>query len=100
MALLDILTAGLTAFNTQQGPTNNPFIPDFIEFGTTGAPPTSTGVVTIDNTTGQVIQIKKCKTRRRRKRLASASDIKDLASLKAILGGGKSLDTWIATRGR
>lgn len=40
------------------------------------------------------------KSRRRRKRLATASDIKDLASLKSVLGGGKAFDSWIATRGR
>lgn len=35
--------------------------------------------------------------RRRRKRLASKGDLKDLAALKGILGQGKALDTWIAT---
>lgn len=35
--------------------------------------------------------------RRRRKRLATTSDIKDLAALKAVLGGGKAFETWIAT---
>lgn len=39
---------------------------------------------------------KKCK-RRRRKRLATKSDIADLAALKAILGNGESFKTWIAT---
>jgi hypothetical protein len=38
------------------------------------------------------------KCRRRRRRLATHSDIKDLAALKAILGSGKAFDTWIATR--
>lgn len=37
------------------------------------------------------------KKRRRRKRLASASDIKDLTSLLSIFGNGKALQTWIAT---
>ncbi len=37
------------------------------------------------------------KRRKRRKRLATASDIKDLSALKSVLGGGKGLDTWIAT---
>ncbi len=37
------------------------------------------------------------KRKRRRKRLATASDIKDLSALKSVLGGGKGLDTWIAT---
>lgn len=39
------------------------------------------------------------RSRRRRKRLATASDIRDLNSLKAVLGGGKALESWIATHG-
>jgi len=35
------------------------------------------------------------KSRKRRRRLATASDIKDLSSLKTILGGGKALETWL-----
>ena len=38
-----------------------------------------------------------CKRRRRRKRLATVSDIKDLAALKAVLGKGQAFTTWIAT---
>jgi len=37
------------------------------------------------------------KYRRRRRRLATKSDIKDLASLKGIVGQGKVMETWIAT---
>lgn len=37
------------------------------------------------------------KSRKRRKRLASRSDLKDLAALKGVLGGGKAFETWIAT---
>lgn len=37
--------------------------------------------------------------RRRRKRLASTSDLKDLAALKGVLGGGKAFEVWIATHG-
>lgn len=44
--------------------------------------------------------IREHKSRKRKRRLASMSDIKDLAALKNILGGGKAFDTWIATRGR
>jgi len=44
--------------------------------------------------------IREAKSRKRKRRLATVSDIKDLAALKTILGGGKSLDNWIATRGR
>lgn len=40
------------------------------------------------------------KSRRRKRRLASVSDIKDLAALKSVLGGGKAFESWIATRGR
>lgn len=40
----------------------------------------------------------KTKCRRKRRRLATHSDIKDLAALKAVLGSGKAFDTWIATR--
>jgi len=56
--------------------------------------------VTIDNATGKCVAVRKCKSRKRRRRLASLSDIKDLAALKQVLGGGKAFDTWIATRGR
>jgi hypothetical protein len=37
---------------------------------------------------------KKC---RRRRRLATMSDIRDLAALKSILGNGETFRTWIAT---
>lgn len=56
--------------------------------------------VVIDKATGQVICIRPKKTRHRRKRLATQSDITDLAALKNILGNGKAFDSWIATRGR
>ena len=35
--------------------------------------------------------------RRRRKRLATRSDLRDLAALKGVLGQGKAFETWIAT---
>lgn len=35
--------------------------------------------------------------RRRRKRLATMGDLKDLAALKGVLGGGKAFEVWIAT---
>lgn len=37
------------------------------------------------------------KRRRRRKRLATKSDLSDLAALKGILGAGKMMEVWIAT---
>lgn len=46
------------------------------------------------------VKTREAKSRRRRRRLASVSDIKDLAALKNVLGGGKAFDSWIATRGR
>lgn len=54
-------------------------------------------VVQIDPRTG--VASKKCKPRRRRKRLATVSDIRDLASLKSILSPA-DLKTWIATHSR
>lgn len=37
------------------------------------------------------------KSRRRRKRLATQSDLKDLAALKGVLGSGEAFKVWIAT---
>ena len=42
--------------------------------------------------------LSKVKCKRRRRRLATLSDIKDLAALSAVLGKGKLLETWVATR--
>lgn len=65
---------------------------------------TTTTEVTIDNATGKCIAIGKKKTRKRKRRLATLSDIKDIAALKQVFGGGKAgneaFATWIATRGR
>lgn len=44
--------------------------------------------------------VREQKSRKRRRRIATVSDIKDLASLKTVLGGGKAFESWIATRGR
>lgn len=95
------IVSGITDYQVAKvSQPNNPFIPDLLEFGWAGQP-TTTAEVVIDNGTGQVVNVRPaCKKRRRRRRLATASDLKDLAALKAILGGGKSLDTWLATRGR
>ena len=49
--------------------------------------------IKIDPRTGQTSI---CRNRRRRKRLATTSDIKDLAALKSILSPA-DLKTWIAT---
>lgn len=60
--------------------------------------------ITIDEATGQCIKIKRTKSRKRRRRLAAVSDIKDIAALKTVFGSGKggaeNLQVWIATRGR
>lgn len=37
--------------------------------------------------------------KRRRKQLASKSDLRDLSALKGILGNGKAFETWIAVHG-
>lgn len=51
--------------------------------------------------TGNVVAVKKpCKRRRRRRRLATKSDLGDLAALKAILGNGEAFKAWIATHSR
>lgn len=44
-------------------------------------------------------EICKPKRRRRRRRLATQSDIRDLAALSTVLKG-KAFDMWIASRGR
>ena len=51
-----------------------------------------------DEIAGIASTIGKVKCKRRRRRLATHSDIKDLAALSAILGKGKLLETWVATR--
>ena len=53
----------------------------------------NSGKVQVDPRTGRVSL---CKNRRRRKRLATTSDIKDLAALKSVLSPA-DLKTWIAT---
>lgn len=55
-----------------------------------------------DETTGETVAVMKkkpCK-RRRRRRLATKSDIADLAALQAVLGKGEAFKTWIATHSR
>ena len=51
----------------------------------------------LKNVNGQWKWVKRYK--RRRKRLATPTDIKDLAALKGVVGQGKILETWIATHG-
>ena len=83
---------------------DNPLIPNFIE---TNLPTATAGGVSMACGEGGPKRVLgylspdgtfcKKKSRRRRNRLATTSDIKDLASLKAVLGGVKALETWIAT---
>jgi hypothetical protein len=56
-------------------------------------PNAGAGKVQIDPRTGRVSV---CRNRKRRKRLATTSDIKDLAALKSVLSPA-DLKTWIAT---
>jgi len=88
---------------------DSPFIPNALEFGLTGnqlAGDCSTKArtrrlnVTIDNATGEVVSVCPAKRRKRRRRLATCSDISDLIQLKATLGGGQALSSWIAKNGR
>ncbi len=60
-----------------------------------GAAGLGLGVAEIADLAGALSKVK-CK--RRRRRLATHSDIKDLAALSAVLGKGKLLETWVATR--
>jgi len=54
--------------------------------------------ITADEIAGMASDLSKVKCKRRRRRLATLSDIKDLAALSAVLGKGKLLETWVATR--
>lgn len=74
---------------TTQPVNDSPFIPNVIEnvFSETQ----------VVDQLGNPVHYCKKKTRKRRRRLATTSDIKDLAALKAVLGGGKAFETWIAT---
>lgn len=54
--------------------------------------------VLVRNPDGSVC-IRPYKRRKRKRRLASASDIKDLSSLKTVLSPAQ-MNTWLATRGR
>lgn len=93
----DLLTqAGSAAIAREFAPDrNNPLIPDLIEYGLAG--PKVEGRLNAD---GSITDAKLCKRRRRRKRLATVSDIRDLAALKNILGNGEAFKTWIATHSR
>lgn len=65
-----------------------------------GGAGTTTSEVVIDNASGKCVGFRPKKSRKRRRRLATASDIKDLASLKAVLGGGKAFENYLAIHGR
>lgn len=59
---------------------------------------TTASEVIIDNATGRCLSVKVKKHRRRRRRLATKSDIADLAALKTILGP-KNLMNYVAVYG-
>lgn len=71
---------------------NNPLVPDIIEQYVPG--------FTADGEPVLMPAKKPCKRRRRRRRLATKSDLGDLAALKAILGNGEAFKAWIATHSR
>ncbi len=82
----------------------SPFGPDTSGGSLPGVPGCNDGYTGCDPYRGMVFNPRaNCgkgawvKRKRRRKRLASASDIKDLTSLLSVFGNGKALQTWIAT---
>jgi len=76
---------------TVQPVLNAPFIPDAVE---QFAPWFEDGAGNL------VAMPQKKRCRRRRRRLATKSDLGDLAALKAILGNGEAFKAWIATHSR
>lgn len=110
-SMLAGVTQSVVDYQTQRfttAPVNDsPFIPNFIENVFEPTQQISIGGSTMSCGTGHPKRVLgyldsngnfcKKKSRRRRARLATKSDIKDLASLKGILGGGKAFETWIAT---
>jgi len=91
--------AGAYFGNKYAQPAPTTFLPDWGDltnpFGATT--PTTTAVPPGMTTAGCAPGYMKKKTRRRRKRLATRSDIKDLAALKGVIGGGEAFKVWIAT---
>lgn len=96
-------------YNAASSTPDSPWIPDAIEgvlYGpdeNVGGPPAPTCAPTNEvwnprANCGQGAWQKR--SRRRRRQLATQSDIRDLAALKATLGNGEVFKTWIATRGR
>lgn len=63
-------------------------------------PETQKQVVTYDCATGAVLKVSPYRRRRRRARIATASDIADLEALKGILGKGQALSSYLAIYGR
>lgn len=94
---LDIYSKYQTIKNAGQSVTqvpvyNSPLIPDQLE----------QFMPYFDEATGQTVMVSqpKKRCRRRRRRLATKSDLGDLAALKAILGNGEAFKAWIATHSR
>lgn len=46
----------------------------------------------------QVVNVRACPRRRRRRPLVTSSEINQLAALQAVLGKGVAFQTWLATR--
>lgn len=46
----------------------------------------------------QVVNVRACPRRRRRRSLVTPSEINQLAALQAVLGKGVAFQTWLATR--
>ncbi len=86
--------------------------PPFQQVVQTGVAPVAPAATVIPGTGGPVMVSADCaptmiynsktgkwtrKRRRRRRQLATRSDIRDLSALKGVLGNGKALESWIAT---
>jgi hypothetical protein len=105
--ILDTVVDYQTQRFTQQPVNDSPFIPNFVEnaIETTQTVDAQGNVMSCG--TGHPKRVLgymdangnfcKKKSRRRRNRLATKADIKDLSALKGVLGGGKAFETWIAT---
>lgn len=83
-----------TAAGIYSGQTQRDYISGLVGGGS-GPPPVQTvgpggppRTVTVDTVTGKVTPCR----RRRRRRLLTSSDLADLASLKAIVGGGAAMN--------
>jgi len=85
-------------FQSRAAPQQSFFdLPTWSDLGTAVTPAATATIPAGHTTAGCPPGMMKKKVRRRRKRLATPSDLKDLAALKGVLGGGEAFKVWIAT---